>query len=264
MSVYTSPAGGRSTPLHDFVEQYYSSRRKRTRYTLDIPNPRIVSYNINGYTAIVRSKREQNRSQRVVDNLKSLMKTADIILIQETHSYDEATIYDKFRSQWFCYKNCFTTSSAGTDVWVSKRFQKNFSIVESKDGIGRVQCVSFYPLDKVDISCPVFRHSFSIVNVYLHHGNSNNVAKKKLLKKLGEPECNTNFVIMGGDFNIVSGPLDALSENQSPASIRYSLDDAMGKAGLSEVPHDGFTHLKTGENMAQSRTIMLTLSFSPR
>ena len=112
MSVYTSPAGGRSTPLHDFVEQYYSSRRKRTRYTLDIPNPRIVSYNINGYTDIARSPREQIRYQRVVDNLKSLMKTADIIMIQETHSYDEATIYNKFSSQWFCYKNPFTTSSA--------------------------------------------------------------------------------------------------------------------------------------------------------
>ena len=92
-----------------------------------IPTPTIVSYNMNGLSAEATSGKQLRRQERVIANLESVSRNADIVCLQESLAKEDAPIFRKLlRPAFHDYHNANPNSlhRGGTVIFVRKKLAK--------------------------------------------------------------------------------------------------------------------------------------------
>ena len=218
-----------------------------------LPTPRIVTYNVRSYSSNAKDVVFVNRKSKIRANLLCVMRHADVVLVQETKLQNH-TLYKCFDNDWLIYHNpYFVTSNgrkiysakAGTEIYVSRKFARNFNIVPECAVAGYVQSVTFYPLADadIDIKHPYFSSSFSILNCYLPAPSAERHDKERILRNLPNYRLPGQYLFAGGDWNIILHPTESSSGHVCSATTRKLFNGATAQLGIREVHHPAKTFL---------------------
>ena len=104
MSEFTGPGRHRPTVAASHAHKPLS----RWYPFVGIPTPRLLTYNVRSYSSIPISEGARIRHRKILTNLQSVMKHADIVLVQETKIQNKA-YYRPFRRDWFVFHNPYPT-----------------------------------------------------------------------------------------------------------------------------------------------------------
>jgi len=273
MSRYTGPAEAGPTLLNGAnFATYYPNLFAYT------PTPRLLSYNARSYSCRAVSAELKQRSRRVKANMKSGMRYADVVCMQET-KHQTPDFYHSFSAEWIVFRNPYYADSgpiddersdvdsgllgtrllideaavkvvgddgkvyaakAGTDIFVRKSYARNFVLTHNIHKIGYVHSVSFTPLTRVYTDHPACLCSFAVVNTYIP--NTSNEASLEALEVLGSLNLGVTHIFAGGDWNIVVRPYDTTGNMSAPALVK-ALDSAMNKLKLKEVVSTAMTRI---------------------
>ena len=230
-----------------------------------IPTPRVLIYNTNSYSSRPGNKEGERRQNRLQHNLNTLAKTSDIVMTQETKTESTSIVYNYFlQPHWKVYSNPNPDSlnSAGTDIFVSKTFLRNFRVDHLKVIPGYLQVLHLYP--KTDDS--LFLTPFTIVNIYLPSGSGNvaQTRRESILRALEGVDTPSKYIIAGGDWNLTLHASDNSGQDHfaSNAQSRKSLSDALAVHGLKEVYQPLHTCVRAGKRPTSSRIDRLYISHS--
>jgi len=223
------------------AELYDPSLCKSYHAFLDLPTPRLATYNIRTFSGMPIDVAAAVRQRRILANVESVCRHSDVVLLQETKG-PPAAVYERFGSEWYVFDNpCPGGTLAGTAILVRKSFARNFRVRCCVLVPGYIQSVWFEPQEVVHQGHPFFTNSFTITNVYLH--SSDSAAKRAQLKAFGRRAVVSTYHFAGGDWNVISHTDDISSGRQSSKKTRKALDRAVQRQGLREVWHPAKTKL---------------------
>ena len=183
------------------AELYDPSLCKSYHAFLDLPTPRLATYNIRTFSGMPIDVAAAVRQRRILANVESVCRHSDVVLLQETKG-PPAAVYERFGSEWYVFDNpCPGGTLAGTAILVRKSFARNFRVRCCVLVPGYIQSVWFEPQEVVHQGHPFFTNSFTITNVYLH--SSDSAAKRAQLKAFGRRAVVSTYHFAGGDWNVI-------------------------------------------------------------
>ena len=247
MCVVLDPVAIALRPLR--ATAYDSSLSRRAHSFLHIPTPRMCTYNIRTFSGLPTATDPQSRQNKILSNIRTVLKQVDILLLQETKSPPDA-VYDSFLPLWEVHKNPLVEvvngspiyrQKAGTTILVRKSFAHNFRIHHNIFIPGYFHRVSFFPLDWVNNANPFFDSSFSVDNIYMPSTCDSD--KVGFLNTFGLQSSACDYSMAGGDWNVISSASDTASGSPSSRKLLGAVEKAMGKRGLTEVWHSAMTKI---------------------
>ena len=216
---------------------------------VDVPTIRGVSYNIRTFSGMATCAVDVERQSRLITNILSCSRDADVLLLQETKAPPEA-VYDVFRAEWMIFDNPLVTvvdgevkavHKAGTVILVRRSFAHNFVLSDKVVVPGYIQQVVFTPRNYVSQDRPYFSRTFSVSNVYLH--STNNTTKLNQISQFGAHPDDSEFSFAGGDWNVKFDKNDTILGKPSDPKVCKALTKALERRRLLEIWHPAMTKI---------------------
>lgn len=202
--------------------------------------PRLLSYNINSLGFYASDHNNRSRSARVHSTLRELLKTQDIICLQETNLHsEESCALSHFKTEGASVSlNNFSKGSAGTAIIDSYHVTRLYN---PTDVLLPVICAGYAQMRLYTAAPESGRSSFAIINVYLKTGGHYEF-NAKILQSLRAVKIDVP-VFACGDFNFVNRAEDTSSSSwRSPPLAFLSVWQSFLSAfDLSEMLHDRHT-----------------------
>ena len=194
-----------------------------------------------------RGLQDYVKRRKIFHYMRSLH--SDVLFLQETHSDINDEIL--WKSQWgeFAFFASFTSNSRGVAILIRNSVTLKVNSI-FKDPNGR-----FLVLDVLLNKLPL-----TLINVYAPNNDDPNF----LLEVFAEADKIDNpFLIVGGDFNSVIGPLDyqGSREHHSNSKARETLSVIMDEYGLCDVWRVFHPNLKKYTRHQKSPKVLSRLDF---
>ena len=266
--------GRRVRPSRRFIEDYFGGDGNRPstppglplasrgginpkayhRYK-KIPTPRVVTLNLQGISAghTVTARRKLVRKA-----LRFLARNADVILLQETN-----TSLASFGS--LCLVPGFTeyVNPDRTAILLRDSFADTFDVDHFVVCDGHIHGIQLTP--KSDLS--LFTSSLAVINVYLKAGSSpmDFATRRSQITALRQLRNSADFLIIGGDWNLVTSPGDTATGSHYASGPRdvESLLKALDHLKVAEVYQSSFTRFSDKDTPEGSRLDRIYISHTP-
>ena len=230
-----------SDPVHVFAE--------KTASLSCLPIPKLATYNVRGLSL------KTPRGSFILENIKELAKSSDIIALQETHLVSEERALEiKFPAFLFFYDN-FTSKARGVVTMVRKSWSLHYNISASGSPDcqkGRSLSLHFDPKDDFP-NC----QSFTCTNIYASTGNTRqaNSERASLFDLLRREVRRNDHYILLGDFNFCVGDrAPQLGDNVVPKGFRHNWEAFTQKANLIETFQPSDTWFSPSDNPSCSHS----------
>ena len=228
--------------------------------TTRIPHISSASININSLSANATNpaSTKAKRHNYVIKTINNLLKSHDILFIQETHLplYDGNTLALNYPDHTIFYNNG-KKRRAGTLVMINNSLKSRYYFCPralDEAAIGHVQVVRLMPreLNGESSTC----HPLQLINFYLPA--SSHRAKRAALTSLLSLHRHRNmYTIAMGDFNFIEHP-----EDHSPRSDTQLLDrktrrlwqQVTKRLRLTELTQPTHTHYFVSDSLDTTRT----------
>ena len=204
----------------------------------EVPTPRVISFNLDGISA-GKGTETRRRFGKVRSCLRQLARRADVLLLQEVNSplvdLTGLSLIPGFSS---------VANPDRTAIFVRDSFAQRFEVSEFVVCPGFVHGLSFRPRHKDATFCV----SWSVMNVYLKAGSSTEDRALRLsqIQAIRDHTRTTDFLIVGGDWNMVLSEADSASGSHYASSPgdASALSSALLHLGVHEVYQPDFTRFR--------------------
>ena len=198
----------------------------------NIATPRMSTYNANGYS----SRQQGVRTDQTKLNLECLGRISDIIITQESKTFADAPFYEGLLREFhhFPNPNPVSDASAGTDFFLRRETARDTTLTPKIIVPGYVQMVEVEPTG----ADPVFTSSYTVLNAYIPCGTGSNEAERiSVLEAIKNTPIRTQYVMMGGDWNLVQRSSDCAGGNHYSSTKRVlaAFEAMLNEHKLKEV-----------------------------
>lgn len=201
------------------------------------PTPRVISYNLNGFSKYYSSSQYMTRYIRHLQNIRFCTKYADIICLIDTriHYEDKLALTEALPGWEHFYNNHPGSSSAGTTISISPKYSAAFSVSHDILEPGRIQAVHFSH-KKGNAQIPQCIIDFTVVNCYITAEMDFSMKKKQLL--LLKRCKHQSLKILVGDWNFIEREEDTNTDSvwsHTPRTFLEFWSQTCQDLGLKEV-----------------------------
>ena len=213
-----------------------------------VPTPRITTININDLSSESVTKEATTRRSQAADYLDDLLRSSDILAVQETglRPGNKNYLHSRFPRSKILYNNAAKLGTAGTMIILSPEFTLKYHVEEERiAGVeGYVQLIRFK--DPRDVEGPIL---WQLYNVYLHTSDKPADQLNQLQRILQHANASATppITYMAGDFNFVHDPSDtsSVSEHSVIRGERKTTWEALlRRLNIMEVKADYHTRFK--------------------
>ena len=210
-----------------------------------IPTPRVVTMNVNGLSVGEGSRKKFFRVRACI---RALARKADVILLQETNAPHTDLKVLALVPGFTPYANPGRTAILVRDSLVVGCAVSDFVVVP-----GHIHGVRILPLS----DDALFSKSWSVINVYLQAGSKRLKRSLRLsqIQALRSFRRTTDYLIVGGDWNMVTSQADTASGSHyasSPDDVR-ALESALCHLRVREAHQANFTRFANKDPPEASR-----------
>ena len=274
---FTTPAPNKKHKRNK-VDHLQRTKRARTSYSLlpdtsarfnrdPVPTPTIITININDLSSEAVTVEAISRRGLAADYIEDLMKSADILAIQETglRPGNNRYLQSRFPKSRIIYNNSHKLGTAGTILILSPDYTRRYAIQEvTIPGLeGYVQLIKF--LDPTDLSCTPL---WQLYNVYLHTSDRqlDQLSQMSVMFQHALTTPEPPLTYMTGDFNFVHSPMDTTSSTDTAllrGERKLAWEGLLQHLKIKEVTADFHTRFKICHDSPSSESSRLDRFYIP-
>ena len=234
----------------------------------NLPAYRITTFNVNSLSAYATTRNSDTakRHANIVNAIGHLLRTTDILALQETHlgTHDRHTLKYNLPNHHIFYNN-YKRRQRGTMLIISNKILKHYhydsQYAKAKFTEGRIQTITFTPKNTAT------HLPFRVINVYLQADSDATALETQLNYIHNLPRTRHTYIL--GDFNFTESPSDTSSPTSDiliSGTNSTLWDKVCAKHQLHEIRQSNHTHFfiaKTPNKCRSSRIDRIYTSFSP-